>query len=113
MEIKELGEFGLIRHLTKDHEPKNSSTVYGVGDDCAVDGGLAFFCGTDLAGDRGGGGGGRNDHRFIRGETRDVVEVDLHFAERISLDGKLAVNNIDDFAFDGGTVFQIDLVGTG
>ena len=36
MEIKELGEFGLIRHLTKDHEQKNESTVYGVGDDCAV-----------------------------------------------------------------------------
>lgn len=36
MEIKNLGEFGLINRLTKDIEPKNESTVYGVGDDCAV-----------------------------------------------------------------------------
>lgn len=36
MEIAQLGEFGLIDHLTKDHLPKNASTVYGVGDDCAV-----------------------------------------------------------------------------
>lgn len=31
-----MGEFGLIDHLTKGHENKNASTVYGVGDDCAV-----------------------------------------------------------------------------
>jgi len=36
MEISKLGEFGLIRHLTKDIKPVNESTVYGVGDDCAV-----------------------------------------------------------------------------
>lgn len=36
MEIKELGEFGLIDRLTKDIKPKNESTVLGVGDDCAV-----------------------------------------------------------------------------
>nr|MBP7472276.1 thiamine-phosphate kinase [Prevotella sp.] len=36
MEIKELGEFGLIEHLTKDTKLKNESSVYGVGDDCAV-----------------------------------------------------------------------------
>ena len=36
MEIAKLGEFGLIDHLTKDVKPQNSSTVYGVGDDCAV-----------------------------------------------------------------------------
>lgn len=36
MEISELGEFGLIKHLTKDHTPNNPSTHYGVGDDCAV-----------------------------------------------------------------------------
>lgn len=35
-DISKLGEFGLIRHLTKDVEPKNSSTLKGVGDDCAV-----------------------------------------------------------------------------
>lgn len=36
MEISNLGEFGLIHHLTDGHEPKNASTQYGVGDDCAV-----------------------------------------------------------------------------
>ena len=35
-EIAELGEFGLIDHLTKDLKPQNASTLYGVGDDCAV-----------------------------------------------------------------------------
>jgi len=36
MEIAKLGEFGLIDRLTKDIETKNKSTLYGVGDDCAV-----------------------------------------------------------------------------
>ena len=36
MEIKELGEFGLINRLTKDLQPKNASTLKGVGDDCTV-----------------------------------------------------------------------------
>lgn len=36
MEIKELGEFGLIRHLTEGFEAKQASTLVGIGDDCAV-----------------------------------------------------------------------------
>lgn len=36
MEISQLGEFGLIRHLTKDLKVQNESTRKGVGDDCAV-----------------------------------------------------------------------------
>ncbi|MCR5181132.1 MAG: thiamine-phosphate kinase [Bacteroidaceae bacterium] len=36
MEIAELGEFGLIRHLTEAIEIKNPETEKGVGDDCAV-----------------------------------------------------------------------------
>ena len=36
MEIAQLGEFGLIRHLTDDLKAQNESTRYGVGDDCAV-----------------------------------------------------------------------------
>lgn len=35
-EISTLGEFGLIESLTHDFKVKNSSTVKGVGDDCAV-----------------------------------------------------------------------------
>jgi len=36
MEIAKIGEFGLIDRLTKDIKPRNASTLYGVGDDCAV-----------------------------------------------------------------------------
>ena len=36
MEIAELGEFGLIKHLTNNIDIKNSSTLKAVGDDCAV-----------------------------------------------------------------------------
>lgn len=35
-DIKNLGEFGLIKHLTKDIPLINKSTLKGVGDDCAV-----------------------------------------------------------------------------
>jgi thiamine-monophosphate kinase len=34
--ISELGEFGLIRHLTENIELKNKSSIKGVGDDAAV-----------------------------------------------------------------------------
>jgi thiamine-monophosphate kinase len=34
--ISELGEFGLINHLTKDIKIKNKSTLKGIGDDAAV-----------------------------------------------------------------------------
>ena len=36
MEIAKIGEFGLIDRLTKEIKPKNESTKYGIGDDCAV-----------------------------------------------------------------------------
>ena len=36
MELSELGEFGLIKHLTQFVELKNESTVKGIGDDAAV-----------------------------------------------------------------------------
>ncbi len=35
-DISKLGEFGLIRHLTSDIKPKNSSTKRGIGDDAAI-----------------------------------------------------------------------------
>jgi len=34
--ISKLGEFGLIDHLTKNIEIKNTSSVKGIGDDAAV-----------------------------------------------------------------------------
>lgn len=36
IELSQLGEFGLIDHLTKDIKLKQSSSVYGVGDDAAI-----------------------------------------------------------------------------
>ena len=35
-ELEQLGEFGLIDHLTKDFENKQDSTILGIGDDAAV-----------------------------------------------------------------------------
>ena len=35
-EISKYGEFGLIKHLTKDIKPVQPSTKKGIGDDCAV-----------------------------------------------------------------------------
>lgn len=35
-QLSTLGEFGLIRHLTKDIKLNNPSTIKGVGDDAAV-----------------------------------------------------------------------------
>ncbi len=45
MEIAELGEFGLIRHLTENIELKNPETKRGAGDDCAV---MAFEAGRQV-----------------------------------------------------------------
>ena len=36
MEIKEIGEFGLIDRIKRNIKPSNSSTVMGIGDDAAV-----------------------------------------------------------------------------
>ena len=49
-EISELGEFGLIDHLTKDITLRNKSSVKGVGDDAAVVdyGGKPMVVTTDL-----------------------------------------------------------------
>jgi len=35
-ELSEIGEFGLIERLTRDFDPKNDSTIQGIGDDCAI-----------------------------------------------------------------------------
>ena len=35
-EVTDLGEFGLIDHLTKNNEIKNASTILSIGDDAAV-----------------------------------------------------------------------------
>ena len=51
MNISEIGEFGLIERLAKDITTHNSSTLKGIGDDCAViayDNGMQTLVTTDL-----------------------------------------------------------------
>ena len=49
-DVNELGEFGLIDHLTKNFSNKNKSTIKGVGDDAAVieNGDLLTVVSTDM-----------------------------------------------------------------
>jgi thiamine-monophosphate kinase len=49
-ELSELGEFGLIDHLTRDVIPGNSSTIKGIGDDATVinNSGRLTLVSTDL-----------------------------------------------------------------
>jgi len=49
-DVNELGEFGLIDHLTKDISIKNSSTIKGIGDDAAIinNGNLMTVVSTDM-----------------------------------------------------------------
>jgi thiamine-monophosphate kinase len=49
-EIASLGEFGLIDHLTKNNETKQSSTILSIGDDGAVidHGGMQTVISTDM-----------------------------------------------------------------
>ena len=84
MDISKLGEFGLIDRLTKDCKPKNASTVYGVGDDCAV---LEY-----------------KDKQVL--VTTDMlmegVHFDLTYIDMVSLGYKAAMVNISDiFAMNG------------
>lgn len=89
MEIKELGEFGLIDHLTKDIEIKNASTVKGVGDDCAVlhYGEMETLVTTDM---------------LMEGVHFDLTYVDLKH-----LGYKSAMVNISDVFAMGGTPRQL------
>ena len=88
-EIAKLGEFGLIERLTKDIHPQNSSTLYGVGDDCAV---LTYpdseiLVTTDL---------------LVAG-----VQFDLTYTDLRSLGYKAAMVNISDIFAMNGTPRQV------
>jgi len=89
MDIAKLGEFGLIDHLTKDIKPKNESTRYGIGDDCAV---LSYpdkevLVTTDL---------------LMEGVHFDLTYIDLQH-----LGYKSAMVNISDVFAMNGTPRQI------
>ena len=89
MEISKLGEFGLIEHLTKDIKPQNTSTQYGIGDDCAV---LSYPASQVLV-------------------TTDLlmegVHFDLTYTDLKNLGCKAAMVNISDIFAMNGTPRQM------
>ena len=88
-EISQYGEFGLIKHLTKDLKTVQPSTKKGVGDDCAV---MAF-----------------GDQRVLM--TTDMLLEGIHFnLEYVPLKHlgyKAAVVNFSDIYAMNGTPTQI------
>lgn len=89
MEIKELGEFGLIEHLTNDIKHTSTSTVKGVGDDCAVidNGSLQTLVTSDM--------------------LMEGIHFDLTYVDMRHLGYKSAMVNISDVFAMGGTPCQI------
>ncbi|MCX6249662.1 MAG: thiamine-phosphate kinase [Bacteroidetes bacterium] len=88
-ELSELGEFGLIDHLTKNVQIKNPGTIKGIGDDAAVinTGNKLMLLSTDL---------------LIEG-----VHFDLTFMPLKHLGYKAAVVNISDIAAMNGVPKQM------
>lgn len=91
-ELSELGEFGLIDHLTAGFKPINASTIKGVGDDAAV----------------------INSGDFVTLVSKDLliegVHFDLSYTPLKHLGYKAAVVNISDIVAMNGTAEQL-LVG--
>ena len=89
MEIATIGEFGLIDRLTNGLSPKNQSTKYGVGDDCAV---LSY-----------------PDHEVL--VTTDLlmegVHFDLTYTDLQHLGYKAVMVNLSDVFAMNGTPRQI------
>ncbi len=89
-EISTLGEFGLIKHLTKDITLKNSSSFRGVGDDCAVlsyDADKETLVTTDM--------------------LMEGVHFDLTYMPMKHLGYKAAMVNFSDIYAMGGTPRQV------
>ena len=91
-ELSELGEFGLINHITKNVMLKHSGTVFGIGDDAAVidANGKQMLVTCDI--------------------LAEGVHFDLTYTPLKHLGYKAAVVNISDIAAMNGTPKQI-LVG--
>lgn len=95
MQIKELGEFGLINHLTSDIQPHHPSTIKGIGDDCAV---IRFS----------------EEHTSEATDTLittdmllEGVHFDLTYVPLKHLGYKAAMVNISDICAMGGTPTQL------
>ncbi len=89
-EISTLGEFGLIKRLTKDIELKNDSSRYGVGDDCAV---------LTYADDK--------ETLVTTDMLMEGVHFDLTYMPMKHLGYKAAIVNFSDIYAMGGTPRQI------
>lgn len=89
MDIAKIGEFGLIDHLTKDIELKNSSTIKGVGDDCAV---MHY---------------GEKDTLVTTDMLMEGIHFDLTYMDMRSLGYKSAMVNISDVFAMGGSPKQM------
>lgn len=89
MNISELGEFGLIAHLSKDIKPQNASTLKGIGDDCAVidNKDVETLVTTDM--------------------LMEGIHFDLTYVDMKHLGYKSAMVNISDIFAMGGTPQQI------
>lgn len=88
-EISKLGEFGLIDRLTKDIQIKNTSTQYGVGDDCAV---LSY----------------PNSEVLITSDMlMEGIHFDLTYTDMHTLGYKAAMVNISDIFAMNGTPRQL------
>lgn len=92
MEIAELGEFGLIKHLTKEIEPCHESTRKGVGDDCAV-------IGTDT----------ENCTLITTDLLMEGVHFDLTYMPMRHLGYKAVMVNLSDVYAMNGTPQQITI----
>ena len=88
-EIATLGEFGLIKHLTKDIEILNPETQYGIGDDAAVlnTGNVQTLITTDM--------------------LMEGVHFDLIYTPLKHLGYKAAIVNFSDIYAMNGTPKQI------
>lgn len=90
MEISELGEFGLIKHLTQDIKHVNESTLKGVGDDCAV---MQFGEGKRVL--------------MTTDMLMEGVHFDLQYTPMKHLGYKSAMVNISDIIAMNGTPTQM------
>ncbi|MDE6226838.1 MAG: thiamine-phosphate kinase [Muribaculaceae bacterium] len=88
-EINELGEFGLINHLTKDFPLKNPETKKGVGDDAAI---LSF---------------GDKDVLVTTDLLLEGVHFDVRYVPLKHLGYKAAIVNFSDIYAMNGTPKQI------
>ena len=89
-EISTIGEFGLIKRLTENIEIKNTETLYGAGDDCAV---LNY--------------GDDKDVIVTTDMLMEGVHFDLTYMPLKHLGYKSAMVNLSDIYAMGGTPKQI------